>query len=121
MTEERIRRRLVAILAGDVVDYSRLMHADEVATLAALKSRRKGILEPLIAQHGGRLFKLVGDGAMVEFGSAVSAVQCAVALQEAMSLANTGSPHDRHIVLRIGLHLGDVMVEGPIFMATAST
>src|SRR5687768_18602724 len=109
MTEGRTQRRLAAILAADVVDYSRLMHADEVATLAALKSRRKGILEPLIARHGGRLFKLVGDGAMVEFGSAVSAVQCAVELQEAFSAANADSPPDRQIVLRVGVHLGDVM------------
>jgi adenylate cyclase len=105
-------RRLAAILAADVVDYSRLMHADEVATLAALKARRRGTLDPLIARHGGRLFKLVGDGAMVEFGSAVSAVQCAVELQEAFSAANADSLRDRHIVLRIGVHLGDVMVEG---------
>jgi adenylate cyclase len=112
MLDERARRRLAAILAADVVDYSRLMHADEVATLTALKTRRKGILEPLITRYGGRLFKLVGDGAMVEFGSAVSAVQCAIELQEAMSAANANSPSDRQIVLRIGVHLGDVMVEG---------
>lgn len=112
MSEGHTQRRLAAILAADVVNYSQLMHADEVATLAALKSRRKDILEPIIARYGGRLFNLVGDGAMVEFGSAVSAVQCAIELQEAMSTANTDSPRERQIVLRIGVHLGDVMVEG---------
>lgn len=112
MSEQRTQRRLAAILAADVVDYSRLMHADEVATLAALKARRRCILEPLIARHGGRLFKIVGDGAMVEFGSVVGAVQCAVELQKGFSAANAGSPPDHQIVLRIGVHLGDVMVEG---------
>jgi adenylate cyclase len=112
MTEERTKRRLAAILAADVVDYSRLMHSDEVATLTALKARRRDILDPLIARHGGRLFKLVGDGAMVEFGSAVSAVQCALELQEAFFAANANLPDDRRILLRIGVHLGDVMVEG---------
>lgn len=112
MSDERTKRRLAAILAADVVDYSRLMHADEVATLAALKARRRCILEPLIARHGGRLFKIVGDGAMVEFGSVVSAVQCAVELQERFSAANAGASPDHQIVLRIGVHLGDVMVEG---------
>ena len=112
MSEERTRRRLAAILAADVVGYSRLMHADEVATLAALKARRRAILEPLIARHGGRLFKIVGDGAMVEFASVVSAVQCAVALQESFAAANAGSSPDHQIMLRIGVHLGDVMVEG---------
>ena len=112
MSDGRTQRRLTAILAADVVDYSRLMHADEVATLAALKSRRRELLDPLIAQHGGRLFKLVGDGAMVEFSSAVGAVQCAMELQDAFAAANADLPDDRKIVLRIGLHLGDVMVEG---------
>jgi adenylate cyclase len=112
MSDGRTPRRLTAILAADVVDYSRLMHADEVATLAALKSRRRELLDPLIAQHGGRLFKLVGDGAMVEFSSAVGAVQCAMELQDAFAAANADLPDDRKIVLRIGLHLGDVMVEG---------
>jgi adenylate cyclase len=112
MTDERTQRRLAAILAADVVGYSRLMHADEVATLTALKARRGDILEPLIARHGGRVFKLVGDGAMVEFSSAVGAVQCATELQQAFSAVNGSLPDDRKIVLRIGVHLGDVMVEG---------
>src|SRR6202008_3977160 len=100
MAEERAQRRLAAILAADVVSYSRLMHADEAGTLAALKARRREVLDPLITRNGGRLFKLVGDGALVEFGSAVNAVQCAVALQEAFSAANAGIAEDRCIVLR---------------------
>lgn len=112
VSEGRTQRRLAAILAADVVNYSRLMHADEAGTLAALKSRRRDVLDPLVARHGGRLFKLVGDGALVEFGSAVNAVQCAVALQEAFAAVNVGLGEERRIVLRIGVHLGDVMVEG---------
>jgi adenylate cyclase len=88
------------------------MAADEAGTLAALKSRRKEVLEPLVARHQGRLFKVVGDGVLVEFASAVNAVQCAVELQQSMAAANAGQPEDRHIVLRIGVNLGDVMVEG---------
>jgi adenylate cyclase len=112
MAEDRVQRRLAAILAADVVGYSRLMGQDEVGTLVALKARRKDVLEPLIAHHRGRLFKVTGDGALIEFGSAVNAVQCAIALQEAMANANAGLPNDRHIVLRIGINLGDVMAEG---------
>ncbi len=112
MAEERTQRRLVAILAADVVGYSRLMEEDEVGTLVALKSRRKEVLEPLITKHQGRVFKVMGDGVLVEFGSAVNAIQCAVALQEGMAAANNDQPQDRQIVLRIGVNLGDVIVEG---------
>ena len=112
MAEERIQRRLAAILAADVVGYSRLMEADEAGTLTALKARRKDVLDPLVAKHQGRIFKVTGDGVLVEFGSAVNAVQCAVDLQQGMAAANGGQPEDRHIVLRIGVNLGDVMVEG---------
>src|SRR5215831_18758065 len=112
MAEERVQRRLTAILAADVVGYSRLMEADEAATLAALKVRRKQVLEPLVAKHRGRVFKVTGDGVLVEFSSAVNAVQCAVDLQHGMAEANAGQPDDRHIVLRIGVNLGDVLVEG---------
>ena len=111
MAEERAQRRLAAILAADVVGYSRLMEADEVATLAALKARRKQVLEPLVASHQGRVFKVTGDGVLVEFASAVNAAQCAVELQRAMAIANGDQPEDRHIVLRIGVNLGDVIVE----------
>jgi adenylate cyclase len=112
MTEERAQRRLAAILAADVVGYSRLMEADEAGTLTALKVRRTGILLPLISTHHGRVVKVMGDGVLVEFASAVNAVECAVALQEAMEGANAGLPENRRIVLRIGINLGDVMVEG---------
>jgi TolB-like protein/cytochrome c-type biogenesis protein CcmH/NrfG len=112
MAEERVQRRLAAILAADVVGYSRLMAADEAGTLAALKSRRKAVLGPLVARHQGRIFKVAGDGVLVEFASAVNAVQCAVDLQQAMAAANAGEPEDRQIVLRIAVNLGDVMLEG---------
>jgi adenylate cyclase len=112
MAEERAQRRLAAILAADVVGYSRLMETDESGTLAALKSRRKNVLDPLVGKHQGRIFKTTGDGVLVEFGSAVNAVQCAVDLQQGMATANGDQPEDRHIVLRVGVNLGDVMVEG---------
>src|SRR5258708_39912129 len=85
---QRSQRRLAAILAADVVGYSHLMEQDEVGTLTALKERRRGILQPLVAQHRGRIVKVMGDGVLVEFASAVNAVQCAVELQEQMAAAN---------------------------------
>ncbi len=112
MAEKRAQRRLAAILAADVVGFSRLTEADEVGTLAALKARRRDVLDPLVAKHQGRVFKTTGDGVLVEFASAVNAVQCAVDLQQAMAAANEGQPVDRQIVLRIGVNLGDVLVEG---------
>jgi len=112
MAEERAKRRLAAILAADVVGYSRLMQADEAGTLAALKTRRTEVLQPIVSRHHGRIVKLMGDGVLIEFASAVDAVECAVQLQEAMAAANAGSPSDGWIVLRIGVNLGDVKVEG---------
>jgi len=112
MAEERAQRRLAAIMAADVAGYSRLMEHDEAGTLAALKSRRREILQPAVSKHHGRIVKLMGDGVLVEFGSAVNAVACAVELQEKMAASNTTVPEDRWIVLRIGINLGDVMVEG---------
>lgn len=112
MAEERVRRRLAAILAADVVGYSRMMEADEGGTLAALMARRREVLEPLVVKYQGRIFKVTGDGVLIEFASAVNAVQCAVSLQQAMATANSGVSEDRSIVLRIGVNLGDVMVEG---------
>lgn len=112
MSEERVQRRLAAILAIDVVGYSRLTERDEVGTLATLKSRRREILQPMISKHHGRIIKLIGDGALIEFGSAVNAVNCAVELQKAMDIANADAAGDRRIVLRAGINLGDVMVEG---------
>ena len=112
MAEERAQRRLAAILAADVVGYGRLMARDEAGTLSALKARRNDVVQPLIAKHHGRMAKVMGDGVLVEFASAVNAVACAVELQEAMKAANCDIQEDRRIVLRIGINLGDVMVEG---------
>lgn len=112
MTDERIQRRLAAVMAADVVGYSRLMETDEAGTLAALKSRRKQVLQPLVARHHGRVFKVTGDGVMVEFASAVNALQCAIDVQHAMAAANAALPEKLRIALRIGVNLGDVMVEG---------
>jgi len=112
MADKPVQRRLAAILAADVAGYSRMMQTDEVGTLAMLKERRRDILGPLVAQHQGRVFKIAGDGVLVEFASAVNALRCAVDLQKDMTAANRGTPDDRHVVLRIGINLGDVMVEG---------
>ena len=103
MAEERVERRLVAVLAADVVGYSRLMERDEAGTLAALRARRKGVLEPVLARHQGRLVRASGDGILTEFASAVSAVSCAVELQETMHAANAGLPEDQQIIWRIGI------------------
>jgi class 3 adenylate cyclase len=112
MAEDRAQRRLAAILAADVVGYTRLMEADEAGTLAALKARHKDVLQPIVASHRGRIVKLMGDGVLVEFGSAVDSVECASRLQEAMAAANASVPGELHIVLRIGINLGDVVVDG---------
>ena len=111
MVGDEVERRLAAILAADVVGYSRLMEIDEVGTLATLKTRRRDIFNPIMSRHRGRLVKIMGDGALVEFSSAVAAVQCAIDLQAAFAKANRGIPEDRHIALRIGINLGDVLVE----------
>jgi adenylate cyclase len=111
MAEERAQRRLAAILAADVVGYSRLMEHDEAGTLAALADRRRAILEPLFTKYRGRVVRLMGDGTLAEFASAVDAVQCAVDIQKAMREANAALSEDRAIVLRVGLNLGDVVVE----------
>jgi adenylate cyclase len=105
-------RRLTTILAADVVGYSRLMSEDESGTLAGLMQRRREVLNPLVDHHGGRIFKLMGDGVLAEFPSVVNAVQCAVDIQKGMAAANAATPENRQIVLRIGVNLGDVIVEG---------
>src|SRR6516225_3098634 len=112
MPEKRTKRRLAAVLAADVAGYSRLMARDEAGTLAALKSRRAKVLQPVIGQFHGRIVKLMGDGVLVEFASAVNAVACVVELQTAMEAANADVPQDQRIVFRIGINLGDIMVEG---------
>jgi len=105
-------RRLAAILAADVAGYSRLMGADEEGTLERLKALRHELLDPKIADHHGRIVKTTGDGLLVEFASVVDAVRCAVAVQQAMLERNTGVAADNRIELRIGINLGDVIVEG---------
>src|SRR5437867_7917707 len=105
-------RRLAAILAADVAGYSRLMGADEEGTLARLKALRRQLLDPKIAEHHGRVVKTTGDGLLVEFASVVDAVRCAVAVQQAMPARNIGIDADSRIEWRIGINLGDVIVEG---------
>ena len=107
-----MQRRLAAILAADVVAYSRLMDEDEAGTLAALKEHRRALIDPAIARHNGRLVKLMGDGALVEFASVVDAIACAAEIQEAMVGRNAGVAEARRITFRIGINLGDVIVEG---------
>jgi TolB-like protein/class 3 adenylate cyclase/rhodanese-related sulfurtransferase len=112
MSEEGVDRRLTTILSADVVGYSRLMGEDEVGTLAALKAHRKELVEPKLAQYHGRIVKLMGDGALMEFGSVVDAVAFAVEMQTAMRERNDGVPEDRQIVYRCGINIGDIIVEG---------
>jgi len=105
-------RRLAAILAADVAGYSRLMGADEEGTHERLKALRRGLLDPKITEHRGRIVKTTGDGLLVEFASVVDAVRCAVAVQQAMPERNTGVGAESRIEFRIGINLGDVIVEG---------
>ena len=105
-------RRLAAILAADVAGYSRLMGADEEGTLERLKALRRELLDPRIAEHRGRIVKTTGDGMLVEFGSVVDAVRCAVAVQQAMAERNAVDPPDRRIEFRVGINLGDVIFDG---------
>ncbi len=116
MAEERVERRLAAILCADVVGYSRLMGTDEEGTLAVLKSHRRELIDPLIDQHRGRIFKTTGDGMLIEFASVVDAVRCAVVMQQGMEDRTANLPESEHIRFRIGINLGDIMVdEGDIF------
>jgi adenylate cyclase len=115
-TTERLERRLAAILAADVVGYSRLMAADEEGTLARLNAHRRELLEPKIAQHHGRIVKRMGDGILSEFGSAVDAARCAIETQQGMAKLNEGVPTEQRIQIRIGIHVGDIIIEeGDIF------
>ncbi len=107
-----MERRLAAILAADVVGYSRLMEADEASTLAKLNSHREELVHPTIAEHHGRIVKLMGDGELVEFGSVVDAVECAVEIQQGMNERNAKVPENLRIEFRIGINVGDVIVEG---------
>ena len=111
MAEERVQRRLAAILAADAVGYSRLMDVDEEATLRTLRSHRQ-IIDRLITSYGGRVFGFAGDSVIAEFSSPVEAVRCAVEIQQELGKSNAGLPEDRLMRFRIGVNLGDVMVEG---------
>jgi adenylate cyclase len=106
-----MERRLAAIMAADVVGYSRLMGTNEVGTLTALKEHRAALIDPTIAEHQGRIVKLTGDGMLVEFPSVVSAVECATEIQQDMKSRNAGVPEDRRIEFRVGINLGDVIVD----------
>ena len=112
MVEERVQRRLAAILAADVVGYSRLMEGDESGTLSRLKAMRREIIDPAIARHAGRIVKLMGDGALVEFASAIDAVICAIEIQKSVAGHDSERPESRRIRFRIGINVGDVIVEG---------
>jgi TolB-like protein len=111
VTAERVERRLAAIFAGDVAGYSRLMGQDEAGTLARLRRHWRELIDPKIAEHKGRVVKTTGDGLLVEFPSVVEAVACALAIQRGMSERNAGIPADQRIEFRIGINLGDVIVE----------
>ena len=112
MAEERVQRRLSAILAADVVGYSRLMEQDEADTFHRLRAQWKDLFEPEIERQHGRIFKLMGDGLLAEFGSVVDAVECAAALQRSLAERNASLPKERRIDVRIGINLGEVIVEG---------
>ena len=116
MGDERVERRLAAILAADVVGYSRLVGMDEEGTLAALKALRKSLIDPKVTEHRGRIVKNTGDGALVEFASAVDAVRCALETQREMADRTINIPEDRRIEFRIGINIGDIVIEeGDIF------
>ena len=111
MPGERVERRLAAVLAADVAGYSRLMGRDEERTLANLKSFRKKLVDPAIAAHRGRIVKTTGDGMLVEFASAVDAARCAVEVQRGMAGQNADVPQDLRIEFRIGIHVGDIIID----------
>src|ERR1700722_10743982 len=111
VSSERLERRLAAILAADVASYSRLMGRDEEGTLAQLKSFRKALVDPAITVHRGRIVKTTGDGMLAEFASAVDAARCAVEIQRGMARQNTDVPQDQRIEFRIGIHLGDIIID----------
>src|SRR5271163_980573 len=111
MAEQRVERRLAAILAADVVGYSRLMGADEEGTLARLKAHRREFVKPTVAEHNGRIVKRTGDGILIEFGSAVDATRYAIQTQRGMAQRNKDVPADQRIEIRIGIHVGDIIIE----------
>jgi adenylate cyclase len=113
-----VTRRLAAILAADVAGYSRLIGADEGGTLKGLKAIRAELIDPTIAAHNGRLVKTTGDGLLVEFGSVVDALRCATEVQAGMGARNASVPAGKRVEFRIGINMGDIVVEdGDIFAA----
>jgi adenylate cyclase len=111
LTGERLERRLVAVLAADIAGYSRLMGADEEGTLTRLKVVRKALVDPAIASHRGRIVKTTGDGMLVEFVSAVDAARCGAEVQRGMAVQNAALPQDQRIEFRIGIHVGDIIID----------
>ena len=111
MAGERVERRLAAVLAADVAGYSRLMGTNEEGTLTRLKAVRKSLVDPAIAKHRGRIVKTTGDGMLVEFASAVDAVRGAVEIKCCIAEQNTAVPQDMRIEFRIGIHVGDVIID----------
>ncbi len=109
---EGAQRRLAAIVSADVAGYSRLIGQDEAGTLAALKADRAELIDPLIADHGGRIVKVMGDGLLPEFPSVVGAVKCQIEIQEGMAARNSAVPEDRRLAFRVGIHLGDIAIDG---------
>jgi adenylate cyclase len=112
MAQERLQRRLAAILSADVVGYSRLMGTDEAGTLSRLNTLRRELIDPAIAAHSGRIVKLMGDGALVEFASAVDAVTCAIEIQRQLREHDAGRTEADPIRFRIGVNVGDIIIEG---------
>ena len=112
MSDGRVKRRLAVIMAVDIVGFSRLIEANEEATLSALQQHRHDLIDPAVARHEGRVFKAMGYGFLAEFTSALEAAQCAMKLQRGMAERSAGVPEDRHIKIRIGINLGDVIIQG---------
>jgi adenylate cyclase len=112
VAQAKVTRKLAAIVAADVAGYSRLMSADDAGTLAALRQHRAELIDPMIGEHGGRIVKTMGDGLLIEFPSVVDAVACVVAVQRAMVERNAHVPVDRRILFRVGVNVGDVIIEG---------
>jgi len=111
LTDKRVERRLAAVMAADVAGYSGLMGADEEGTLGSLKALRKTVVDPKIVEHRGRIVKTTGDGMLVEFASAVDAARCAVEIQRDAAAQNVDVPQDRRIEFRIGVHIGDIIID----------
>jgi adenylate cyclase len=112
LEQHRIERRLAAILAADMVGYSRLTGLDEEGTLTRLRALRRDLIDPAISEHRGRLVKTTGDGLLIEFASVVDAIRCALRIQQGTAILNTDVRSERRIEFRIGINLGDVVVDG---------